>query len=51
MHKITKSYWENTEINEEANYISEYENNNISKYVRCFHLSVQLCIVLMKESK
>lgn len=28
-HKISKVYWENTEIKEEENYISEYEDNNI----------------------
>lgn len=29
MHKITKVYWENTEINVKANCISVYEDDNV----------------------
>lgn len=47
MHKITKVYWENTEINGEANCISAYEDNNVQNIsdVPNFHYSFDIISV------
>lgn len=42
MHKTTKLYWENAEINGEANCISENEDNSILNKSDNSQLSLQL---------